>query len=138
VARLLRGVSGTIAFVGLYIVAGVIAALGYAWIHAGSGQAVWGASGAVFGLIGAATRLMGGYGRVLPLTDRRVLSASAAWMGVNLAIGLIGFAPGAGGAGIAWEAHAIGFVAGLIAIGPLGRVFGGAIARRDRLDDPPL
>ena len=30
------------------------------------------------GLIGGATRLLGGHGRVMPLTDRRVISAAVA------------------------------------------------------------
>ncbi|MBD3838504.1 rhomboid family intramembrane serine protease, partial [Brevundimonas sp.] len=63
-------------------------------------------------------------GRVLPLTDRRVLSASLAWMAVNVVVGLIGYAPGMQGAQIAWEAHAVGFVVGVLAIGPLARLFG--------------
>jgi membrane associated rhomboid family serine protease len=45
-------------------------------------------------------------------------------MAVNAVTGLIGYAPGAEGARIAWEAHAVGFVVGFIAIGPLGRLFG--------------
>ena len=36
----------------------------------------------------------------------------------------IGLAPGAEGARIAWEAHAVGYVVGFLAIGPLGRMFG--------------
>ncbi|NBB66259.1 rhomboid family intramembrane serine protease, partial [Pseudomonas sp. ODNR1LW] len=63
-------------------------------------------------------------GRVLRLFDRRVVSASVAWMAVNAVTGLIGYAPGAEGARIAWEAHAFGFLAGLLAIGPLARAFG--------------
>ena len=90
-----------------------------------------GASGAVFGLIGAATRLMGVApgGAVLALTDRRVVAASIAWRGVNAVTGLIGYVPGADGAGIAWEAHAAGFVVGMLAIGPLARAFGRPAAR---------
>jgi membrane associated rhomboid family serine protease len=53
-----------------------------------------------------------------------VIAASIAWMAVNAVTGLIGYAPGADGARIAWEAHAFGFLAGLLAIGPLGRAFG--------------
>jgi membrane associated rhomboid family serine protease len=86
-----------------------------------------GASGAVFGLTGAAIRLLGRRnGRLRSLKDRRVLSTSIALMAVNLAVGLIGFAPGVDAGGIAWEAHAVGYVFGLLAIGPWAKLFGGA------------
>lgn len=124
VARLLRGPSGVLAFLALYIVSGMVGALGYALVHLDSVVPMVGASGAVFGLIGAATRLLGGQGRVLGLADRRVITTAAAWMAVNAVTGLIGFAPGAEGARIAWEAHAFGFLAGILLIGPLGRLFG--------------
>lgn len=124
VARLFGNRIGPTVFLLFYVACGALAALGYGLIHWGSTQAMVGASGAVFGLIGAATRLMGGRGRVLPLTDRRVLSASLAWMAVNVVVGLIGYAPGMQGAQIAWEAHAVGFVVGVLAIGPLARLFG--------------
>ncbi|WP_292072431.1 rhomboid family intramembrane serine protease [Brevundimonas sp. UBA7534] len=123
VARLFGDRVGPTVFLLFYVACGALAALGYGLIHWGSTQAMVGASGAVFGLIGAATRLMGGQGRVLPLTDRRVLSASLAWMAVNVVVGLIGYAPGMQGAQIAWEAHAVGFVVGILAIGPLARLF---------------
>ena len=124
VARFLGRGLAPLAFVVLYIASGVIAALGYGLCHPGSEAPLVGASGAVFGLIGAATRLMGGHGRVSPLLHPAVLKASAAWMGVNLIVGLIGWAPGAEGARVAWEAHLFGYVFGLLAIGPLGRWFG--------------
>jgi len=124
VARLFGDRIGPTVFLLFYIGCGVIAALGYGLVHWGASDAMWGASGAVFGLIGGATRLMGGRGRVLSLFDRRVISASVAWMAVNALTGLIGYAPGADGARIAWEAHAFGFFAGLLAIGPLARAFG--------------
>lgn len=123
VARLFGDRVGPTVFLLFYIACGVLAALGYGLIHWGDTTPMVGASGAVFGLIGAATRLMGGRGRVRPLLDRRVIGASIAWMGVNALTGLIGYAPGAGGATIAWEAHAVGFVVGILAIGPLGRLF---------------
>lgn len=135
VARLLGDRIGPMVFLLFYAACGVLATLGYGLIHWGSDAPMVGASGAVFGLIGAATRLMGvpPGGPVLALTDRRVVTASIAWMGVNALTGLIGFAPGADGAGIAWEAHAVGFVVGVLAIGPLARAFGrrveGASAR---------
>ncbi|RZJ16526.1 MAG: rhomboid family intramembrane serine protease [Brevundimonas sp.] len=138
VARLLRGGWGVIAFLALYVGGGVVGALGYGLLHLNSWDLLVGASGAVFALIGAATRLLGGQGGVLPLTDRRVLSAAAAWMLVNAAVGLIGFAPGAEGGRIAWEAHAFGFVFGILVIGPLGRIFGAraGFASMDRMSDP--
>lgn len=129
VARLFGERFGSSVFLLFYIGCGVIAALGYGLVHWGSSDPMVGASGAVFGLIGGATRLMGapqGWrgGRVLSLLDRRVIAASIAWMAVNAVTGLIGYAPGADGARIAWEAHAFGFFAGLLAIGPLGRAIG--------------
>lgn len=123
VARLMGEGRGTAAFFAFYIGCGVLAALGYALVHPFGTDPVVGASGAVFGLIGAATRLLGGRGRVLPLTDRRVIGAAVAWMAVNAVTGLIGFAPGVEGARIAWEAHAAGFLAGILAIGPVSRLF---------------
>ena len=128
VARLFGDKIGPTVFLLFYIGCGVLAALGYGLIHWGSAEPMVGASGAVFGLIGAATRLLGGQGRVLPMTDRHVIGAAIAWMAVNAVTGLIGYAPGAEGARIAWEAHAVGCVVGFLAIGPLGRVFGKGVA----------
>ena len=130
VARLFGDRIGPTVFLLFYVACGALAALGYGLIHWGSNAPMVGASGAVFGLIGAATRLLGGHGRVRPLFDRRVLGMSLVWMAVNLLTGLIGYAPGAEGARIAWEAHAVGFVIGLVAIGPLARAFGKGPAPR--------
>lgn len=123
VARLMSGARGTLVFLAFYIGCGVLAAAGYGLAHPSGTDPMVGASGAVFGLIGAATRLMGGHGRVLPLLDRRVVAAAIAWMAVNAVTGLIGFAPGVEGARIAWEAHAAGFIVGILAIGPVSRLF---------------
>ena len=140
VARLMGGLKGLIGFLSLYIVCGVIAGGGYALLHLEGTAPLVGASGAVFGLIGAATRMLGGYGRILPLTDRRVLTSAAAWVGVNVLIGVvggIGVAPGMEGARIAWEAHVIGLIAGLILIGPWARMFGQRPAARETVFDSP-
>lgn len=140
VARLLGGGAGAGAFVALYIVSGVVATLGYGLVHWGANDPLVGASGAVFGLIGASTRLLGGKGRVLPLASRPVVASAVAWMAINLVLGVVGFAPGAEGARIAWEAHAFGFLFGLLAIGPVARFFAGPEERFDsypRLGDPP-
>jgi membrane associated rhomboid family serine protease len=122
VARLLRGPAGAATFSLFYIACGILSALGYVLVHPEGLNPVVGASGAVFGLIGASTRIARP-GIVLPLMDRRVLTASAVWMGLNLVVGLIGLTSSGMGAGIAWEAHAAGFVVGLLFVGPLGRLF---------------
>lgn len=140
VARLFKGSIGVAIFLALYIASGVAATLAYGLVHWGGVDPLVGASGAVFGLIGAATRLLGGGGRVLPLTSRSVIMTSIAWMAVNAVVGLIGFAPGVEGARIAWEAHAFGFLFGILAIGPLARLFARPDERFDStagLGDPP-
>ena len=140
VARLMGGLKGLIGFFSLYIACGVIAGGGYALLHLDGTAPLVGASGAVLGLIGAATRMLGGRGRVLPLTDRRVLTSAAAWIGVNVLIGVIGSAgvtPGMEGARIAWEAHVIGLIAGLLLIGPWAKLFGRPPTVRQSAFDSP-
>lgn len=122
VARMLRGAAGAAAFALFYMACGILSAVGYVLMHPEGLDPVVGASGAVFGLIGASTRIVGP-GFVLPLVHRRVLSMSAMWMGLNLAVGLIGLSASGMGARIAWEAHAAGFVVGLLGVGLLGRLF---------------
>ena len=75
------------------------------------------------GLLGAAIRLMGrpSWAGPKPLKDRRTLTMVGVLFAINAMVGLIGYAPGAEGARIAWEAHAVGMVAGYLAIGPLFR-----------------
>lgn len=136
-ARMMRGVGGLAVFALFYLGTGLVASLGYGLIHWGATTPMVGASGAVFGLLGGAIRLMFGRGGPAPLTDRRLAAASLAIMGVNLATGLLGLAPGvAAGAGIAWEAHAFGFAAGLLAIGPVSRLFPAPAAKFALSDDP--
>jgi len=136
VARLMPGLRGAIGFLAFYIVCGVAAALGYGLLHLDSLAGMVGASGAVFGLMGAAIRLLGRRsGRLRPLSDRRVLTTAAVLMLVNAGAGLLGFAPGMGEVAVAWEAHAFGFLFGLLAIGPWARTFGGASAPFDSAGD---
>lgn len=119
VARLFPGTKGGAVFLLLYIMCGAVATVGYGLLYLDSSVPVLGASGAVFGMMGAALRLLGRRGRgPVPLTNRRFLTNSAILMLVNAAVGLIGFVPGMGGLQIAWEAHAIGYVAGALLIGP--------------------
>lgn len=141
VARRMPGVIGVLGFLLFYMACGVVAALGYGLVHLDSQNFAMGASGAVFGLTGAAIRMLGRRdGGLRPLTDRRVLTVSAVLMGVNLLVGLIGLYPGAASAGIAWEAHAFGYLFGLLAIGPWIRIFSGRSGFDSRSDpgDPSV
>jgi len=115
---------GGVAFFGFYVVCGVLSNLGYAAVHPHSAALIVGASGAVSGLMGASARLIGGHGRVGPLFSPAVLSMGGAWIAINLLIALVGgnFLPGAGGAGVAWEAHLAGFAAGALLIGLFSRL----------------
>lgn len=128
VARLFSGVRGAGIFLAYYIVCGLVGTLGYGLVHLGSDAPLVGASGAVTGLLGGAVRLLGSRGVLRPLTDRRVLTTSAAILILNAVTGLIGLSPGVESAGIAWEAHAFGFIAGLLLIGPLAKLFGRSVA----------
>lgn len=124
VARLFSGPRGAAIFFAYYIVCGLVGTLGYGLVHPGSDGALVGASGAVSGLLGGAVRLLGSGGVLRPLNDRRVLTTSAAILVLNAVTGLVGLSPGVDSAGIAWEAHAFGFIAGLLLIGPLAKSFG--------------
>ncbi|MDO8408584.1 MAG: rhomboid family intramembrane serine protease [Phenylobacterium sp.] len=110
-------IRGGLVFFLFYLACGGLANLAFARLHPGEEILLVGASGAVFGLIGAATRILAGGGRLAPLFDRRVLFMSAIWIGLNLLIAVLGFAPGLEGA-VAWEAHIAGFLAGLLLAGP--------------------
>ncbi|MGZ9114855.1 MAG: rhomboid family intramembrane serine protease [Brevundimonas sp.] len=135
VARLMPGARGAMGFLAFYILCGLLATAGYGLVHPASYDALVGASGAVFGLMGAALRLLGRKsGKLRSLTDNRFLTPAVAIMAVNAAVGLLGFAPGMEGARIAWEAHAFGFVAGALLIGPWASVFR---ARPVAFDSPP-
>ena len=135
VARLMPGARGVAGFLAFYILTGLVATAAYGLIHPDTFDPLVGASGAVFGLMGAALRLLGRRnGSLRPLGDRRFLTMAAVIMAVNAAAGLIGLAPGAVGARVAWEAHAFGFVAGALLIGPWARLFR---SRRTSFDSTP-
>jgi membrane associated rhomboid family serine protease len=115
---------GALLFFGFYVLAGVLANLGYAAVHPGGVGLVVGASGAVSALMGASARLIGGQGRVGPMFSKPVLGMGASWVAINGLIAIFGgsFLPGSGNAGVAWEAHIAGFVVGVLLIGPFARL----------------
>ena len=53
-----------------------------------------------------------------------MVASTAAWIVINGAMGALHYAPGMGEVSVAWEAHIIGFFAGLLLIGPFAAVFG--------------
>jgi membrane associated rhomboid family serine protease len=126
VSRFLRpDLVGALAFFLFFLVCGVVAGGGYALTEdamsgAGMGRldfALIGASGAASGLMGAAARLIQGRGRLGSIFGRTVVSMSVVWILINVTLGLTGLTPGTAGAPIAWQAHIIGYFAGLLLIG---------------------
>jgi membrane associated rhomboid family serine protease len=127
VARFLGStLSGALSFFLFFLVCGVIAGAGYAiseeiLVQFGMGRldfALVGASGAASGLMGATARLVEGRGGLGPLAGRAVIGMTMVWILINLALGLTGLTPGTAGAPIAWQAHIIGYFAGLFLIAP--------------------
>ncbi|MDO8801618.1 rhomboid family intramembrane serine protease [Phenylobacterium sp.] len=113
-------VTGALAFLLFYLACGALANLGYGLVHAGDPHLLVGASGAVAGLMAAAARMIAGKGVPGPYLSPPVVGMTAAWVVVNLLIAVVGFAPGAGGMPVAWEAHLFGYAAGLVLVTPFG------------------
>jgi membrane associated rhomboid family serine protease len=111
---------GVLVFFAFYLVTGVIGNLAFAALHWGAPLALVGASGAVSGLMGGASRLIAGRGQVGPLWSRPVAAIAGMWAIINVGIAIFGSSllPGAGEAGVGWEAHLGGLAAGLLLIGP--------------------
>jgi membrane associated rhomboid family serine protease len=78
-----------------------------------------GASGSGSGLMAAASRLMTPDRRLAPFFSQPVVVMALAFLIANLIIALVGWAPGAGDAQVAWEAHLGGYASGLLLFGPL-------------------
>ncbi len=122
VARLFgKDVRGVLAFFAFYLACGAISSLGYAGLHWGAPSVLVGASGAVSGLMGAASRLIERRPGLAPLASPTVVGMAAAWIVVNGLIALSGFSVGAGGVPVAWEAHLVGYAAGLLTVWPIAR-----------------
>ncbi len=124
---------GALAFFLFFLACGVLAALGYALVSPTRPFGLVGASGAASGLMGAAARLIAGRGRLGSIFARRVLTMGLAWVGINVVLGLSGFTPGSGGIPVAWQAHVVGFVAGVLLAGLAG-VVAGVSDRSDMVD----
>ena len=126
---------GLMRFFAFTIASGIAGALLFLVIRPGLVAPVVGASGAVAGLMGGVMRFLfsamdNGQGRRLSdrpaeisamslrtaFTDRRILSATAAFVALNL-LAMIGFGAFGTGASIAWEAHLGGYFFGLLCFG---------------------
>ena len=119
---------GLLAFLLLYLAVGALGNLGFGFIHPREIGPVIGASGAISGLAAAAARIAAGRGRVGPINSPLVVGMGGGWIITNLLVAILGFAPGAGGATVAWEVHLIGFAAGLFLVKPLAQLANPAIA----------
>jgi membrane associated rhomboid family serine protease len=126
VARLFgEDAKGAAGFIAFYLVCGMLANLGYAGLHPHDTTPVVGASGAVSGLVGAATRTFGREEGLSPIMSRPVMSLAGGWIAANLLLAITGASPLMPGAKIAWEAHVVGLVAGLLLIEPAVRLIRG-------------
>lgn len=126
---------GHVRFVLFYVACGIAAALAQALPHPDSTIPMIGASGAISGVLGAYLLLyprarvlvllpLGFYSRLIHLPAMVVLGF---WFGLQMLNVVL--APGGRG-GVAWGAHAGGFVAGLVLVLPFRR-------RGVRLFNPP-
>ena len=124
-ARLMGlGPRGAASFFAFYLTCGLLAGLGFVALNLNNADAAVGASGAISGLVGAASRLIDGRGRIGPMLGRTVIGMGLAWNVANYLFGATGLTPGAGGAPVAWQAHLVGYVAGVLLIGPFARLAG--------------
>ncbi|RWK55737.1 rhomboid family intramembrane serine protease [Mesorhizobium sp.] len=120
---------GALRFSLFFAATGLAAVLLFWAVHPLGQTPLVGASGAISGMMGAAARF--GFrtdrssgkaafaGAPLPMAavfrSRGVVTFLAIWMVINLATGLVAFAPGIDSQ-IAWEAHIGGFVAGFFGL----------------------
>jgi len=118
------GPRGAVAFLLFYVACGALGNLAFALIHPDAPGPLIGASGAVSGLAAAAARITAGRGELGPVLSAPVIGMGAGWIIANLLIAILGFAPGAGDAQVAWEVHLAGFALGLVLVSPFAPVSG--------------
>lgn len=113
--------TGPLRFFGFFLACGLLAGLGYVLLHPSATQVLIGASGASAGLMGAGSRLLTQSGRLAPLNDRAVVALGVGWLVINIVFAVAGAIP-AFGIQVGWEAHLIGYAAGLFGIAPFARL----------------
>ncbi len=122
-----RGAGGVLSFLLFFLLCGVIAGLGFCLLNWHDNVPIVGASGAISGLMGAASRMMRAPpGQLNGFTRGPVVAMTVFWCGVNAASAFVPYLlmPNLpAGTSVAWQAHVIGFLAGLLLIGPWLRLF---------------
>jgi membrane associated rhomboid family serine protease len=120
VARRMGGDAvGAAGFFSFFLVCGVAGNLAFAAVHPHAGALLVGASGSGSGLMAAASRLMTPGRRLAPFFSQPVTVMALAFLAANAIIAVVGWAPGAGDARVAWEAHLGGYAAGLLLFAPV-------------------
>ncbi|MGZ3305789.1 MAG: rhomboid family intramembrane serine protease [Asticcacaulis sp.] len=118
-----RGPGGVLSFFLFYLVCGVVAGFGYCLLNWRADVAIIGASGAISGIMGAAIRLGVTPGRFESFRSSRVITMTVFWCGVNAASAFVPGVTGPAGVLVAWQAHVVGYLAGLLLIEPWIRLF---------------
>ncbi len=113
---------GALQFVILYLICGIAAAFFWAWLNPPSQALLLGASGAISGMVGGAARVSiwppHHAGSALPFWRRStIITFVLVWLLLNVIFGIFPIMMTEGYAGIAWEAHLGGFIAGFLLIG---------------------
>lgn len=105
-----------------FIICGVIAGSGFCAAHPHQNTLLIGSSGAVAGLFGGAARsLVRGRAGLGPILSPVAIFLAAAWGVINLVAAGVSLGGGGQFNDYGWEAHAAGFLAGLLLIGPWKR-----------------
>jgi membrane associated rhomboid family serine protease len=109
-------------FVVLYFLCGIAAAFFWSFLNPETQALLLGASGAISGMVGAAARVSiwppHHAGSALPFWRRStVITFVVVWLLLNVVFGIFPIMLSDGYAGIAWEAHLGGFIAGFLLIG---------------------
>jgi membrane associated rhomboid family serine protease len=122
--RMGTGPAGALAYLGFFVGCGVLGNLTFWAIHTQANEVAVGASGAGSALMAAASRLLTRGPRLAPLASQPVVVMAAAFVVANVIIAVVGWAPGAGDARVAWEAHLGGYAAGLLLFEPVLALLG--------------
>jgi membrane associated rhomboid family serine protease len=117
--RMGTGAIGAAAFFAFFLVCGILGNLAFTGFHPHAAALLVGASGAGSGLMAAASRLLTPDRRLAPFVSQPVIVMALAFLVANLIIAVVGWAPGAGDATVAWEAHLGGYAGGLLLFEPI-------------------